>query len=59
MVIKHKTFESDTAATLDTAVNTFLATLDTKNVLDVMASAFASSKYGETKTFTTTVIYKE
>lgn len=59
MVIKQKTFEADTAAALDTAVNTFIATLDTKNVLDVLSSAFASSKYGETKTFATTVVYKE
>lgn len=58
-MIKTKIIEADTAAELETAVNTFLETLDPKNVLDAMLSSFASSKYGQTKTFTAMVIYKE
>lgn len=58
-MIKTKIFEAESALALETAVNAFLATLEPKDVLDTMLSAFASSKYGQTKTFTAMVIYKE
>ena len=57
-VLKTKSFEAETPTDLDMAVNAFLATLNVKDVLDVLTSAFASAKYGTNKTFTATVVYK-
>jgi len=54
-----KTFAADTAVATDAAANTFLQTLDQKDVLDVLATADASGKYGHQKTFVVTVVYTE
>lgn len=57
--IQVKTFEAEDTSSLDTAVNTFLATLNVKDVLEVLRSSFSSAKYGTNKTHTATVVYKE
>jgi len=57
--VKIKTFEDETPSGLDTAVNAFLATLNTKDVLEVLRDSFSSAKYGTHKTHTATVVYKE
>jgi hypothetical protein len=53
-----KTFEADTVAVLESDVNTFLDTLDKKDILDVMYNAFSSAKYGTAKTYTAMIVYK-
>lgn len=55
--VQTKSFEADTIAALETALNTYLATLNAKDVLDVMRHSFASSKYGQHKTHTATVVH--
>lgn len=58
MAIQIKAFEEDTLTALETAVNTFLAAEDPKDVLDTIISAFSSAKYGERKTYVATVVYR-
>jgi hypothetical protein len=57
-MIQIKTFEGDTLAALEAAVNTFLATEDPKDVLDTIFHAFSSAKYGERKTYVVTIVYR-
>jgi hypothetical protein len=57
-MIQIKTFEADTLAALEVAVNTFLAAEDPKDVLDTLIHAFSSAKYGTAKTYVATVVYK-
>lgn len=66
MIIKTKMFESDLllplatpdGTSLEEQVNTFLATLPSKNVLDTIQHSFSSAKYGMARTYTATVVYK-
>jgi hypothetical protein len=53
-----KTFSNETLSTLESDLNTFLATLDPKNVLDVIFTFSATSKYGMNTTYTALVVYK-
>lgn len=64
-VVKIKTFESDVLSplpipdgtSLEEKVNTFLATLAPKDVLDTIQISFASAKYGVRKTYVGTTVY--
>lgn len=64
--ITTKTFESDLfvpkatpdGTSLQEQLNVFTATLDEKDILDVIVHAFSSAKYGLSKTYTAVVIYK-
>lgn len=44
-------------SSLQEKVNTFLDTLDKKDVLEVLIASFSSAKYGTNKTFVGTVVY--
>lgn len=65
-LIKTKMIESDRleplavpdGTSLEEKINAFLATLDTKDVLDTIQHSFSSAKYGERKTYTATVVYR-
>ena len=65
MIIKTKEFESELLIplvvpdgnSLEEKMNTFLNTLDPKNVLDVLVSSYSSAKYGIRKTNVGTVVY--
>ena len=46
-------------SSIEEQVNAFLATLDAKDVLDVISTPFSSGKYGLTTTYVATVVYRE
>jgi hypothetical protein len=66
-MIKTKTFASallsplvvPDGSSLEELVNAFLATLDPKDVLDVLKESTSTGKYGLTTTHFGTVIYRE
>lgn len=58
VVIQEKSFESDTLADLDLQVNTFLATLAERNVLDVVVNTGRAGRYGNQNSFIATVVFK-
>ena len=43
---------------LDEQLNTFLGTLDTKNVVDVLVESHATGKYGISTTHFASVVYR-
>lgn len=67
MAIKNKQFQTEIlqpltppdGSSLEEQVNTFLASLDPKDVLDVLTNPFSSGKYGLTTTYVATVVYKD
>ena len=64
--VKTKNFSSDLLSpkatpdgtSLEELVNTFLATLDPKDILDVMKQSSQTGKYGQNTTHFETVVYK-
>jgi hypothetical protein len=67
MVVKTKNFESvdlkpksvPDGSSLEELVNVFLATLDQKNVLDVVQTSTVSGKYGVAEKHFAVVAYRE
>lgn len=67
MAIKNKQFQATLlkplstpdGSSLEEQLNAFLATLDPKDVLDILTSPFSSGKYGFTTTYVATVVYRE
>lgn len=65
MTVKTRIIEADIPTSLPTPdgssleekLNVFLATLNSKDVLDVIQHSFSSAKYGLRKTYTATVVY--
>lgn len=45
-------------SSLEERVNTFLATLDVKNVMDVQVNLSKTGKYGENPVFSALIMYK-
>lgn len=61
MILKTKQIESTRltgVGSLEELLNAFLATLDPKDVLDVVPSPFSSGKYGLTTTYVASVLYR-
>jgi hypothetical protein len=66
MMIKTKQFQANflrplatpDGSSLEEIVNTFLATLDAKDVLDVINTPFSGGKYGLITTYIATVVYR-
>lgn len=59
MKLKTKQIEATKLIDLETNVNTFLGTLDPKDVLDVTFSPFSSGKYGLTTTYIAAILFRE
>lgn len=53
-----KLVEASTLADLETAVNTFLGTLDAKDILDVIITRGQTGKYGSQVAYFAAVVYK-
>ena len=66
MTIKNKQIEATRllplptpdGTSLEEKLDAFLATLDPKDVLDVISTPFSSGKYGLTTTYVATVLYR-
>lgn len=66
MVLKNKQIEATRltpvvpadGSSMEEKLNVFLATLDPKDVLDVLSTPFSSGKYGLTTSYIATVLYR-
>lgn len=57
-MVQTQSFEADTLAALVAAVNTFLATLAERHILDIIVTTTQAGKYGTKQNYLATVVFK-